>query len=372
MKKSSACATGSAGAPTGSRSPTGNWTRAAFRNFRWSTTPTRLYPRITNVKYPKVGEKNAACRVGVVSAGGGETRWIDVPGDPRDNYIAYLEWAGNSHELVLQQFNRRQDTVRVILISVPAPRRLDPRSSISRDYLVTLILEDHDDAWIDLQEELHWIHDDREFLWLSERDGWRHIYRVSRDGKSREGNALRRVTTRRFRRDRNRRRRPGSRLGVLHGLSQERDPALSLPHQARRAAASSGSRPRGSPARTTTSFRPTRNGRFTGHSAFDVVPTTALIRLPKHENVRVLAESKELREKLDKLEQRALGVLSRRYRQWHRTRRLVPVAAEVRFDREIPAAGARLRRARGPDGRSTAGEDQTISGTGCWLRMVTS
>ena len=60
-----------------------------------------LYPRITNVKYPKVGEKNAACRVGVVySIGSGETRWINVPGDPRDNYIAYLEWAGNSHELV--------------------------------------------------------------------------------------------------------------------------------------------------------------------------------------------------------------------------------------------------------------------------------
>ena len=52
-----------------------------------------LYPRITNVKYPKVGEKNAACRVGVVSASGGETHWINVPGDPRDNYIAYLEWA---------------------------------------------------------------------------------------------------------------------------------------------------------------------------------------------------------------------------------------------------------------------------------------
>ena len=47
---------------------------------------------------------------------------------------------------------------------------------------VVTILTDHDDAWIDQQEEIHWIHDNREFLWLSERDGWRHIYRVGASG----------------------------------------------------------------------------------------------------------------------------------------------------------------------------------------------
>ena len=73
----------------------------------------QLYPRINPVKYPKVGEKNAACRVGVslkprVDKRGGP----QVPGDPRDNYIAFMEWAGNSHEIILQQLNRHQNTVR--------------------------------------------------------------------------------------------------------------------------------------------------------------------------------------------------------------------------------------------------------------------
>ncbi len=44
------------------------------------------------------------------------------------------------------------------------------------------ILTDHDDAWIDQQEAIHWIHGHSEFLWLSERDGWRHIYKVPRAG----------------------------------------------------------------------------------------------------------------------------------------------------------------------------------------------
>ena len=65
--------------------------------------------------------------------------------------------------------------------------------------------EEHDAAWIDLQDELHWIHDDQEFLWLSERDGWQHIYRVDRTGKQTHSDH-----SRRFRRDRARRRGPES------------------------------------------------------------------------------------------------------------------------------------------------------------------
>ena len=51
-----------------------------------------LYPKLTTFAYPKVGQQNSACRVGVVPATGGETRWLDVPGDPRDHYIARLAW----------------------------------------------------------------------------------------------------------------------------------------------------------------------------------------------------------------------------------------------------------------------------------------
>ena len=107
--------------------------------------------------------------VGVVSAAGGDTRWMKVAGDPRNQYIAFMEWAGDSEKIVLQQFNRHQNTVNVLLAD-------------ARTGQVATILTDHDDAWIDQQEAIHWIHDNQDFLWLSERDGWRHIYKASRAG----------------------------------------------------------------------------------------------------------------------------------------------------------------------------------------------
>src|SRR5262249_14340265 len=108
-------------------SPEGNWiaywqldTRGV-PDFPLVNNTDSLYPRITSIKYPKVGEKNAACRIGVTSAAGGQTHWIPVPGDRRDNYIAFMEWARNSRELLIQQMNRLQNTVRVMIASAVGP-----------------------------------------------------------------------------------------------------------------------------------------------------------------------------------------------------------------------------------------------------------
>ena len=50
-------------------------------------TTDDLYPKLTTIRYPKVGQVNPSARVGVVPSTGGETRWMDVPGDRRDNYL---------------------------------------------------------------------------------------------------------------------------------------------------------------------------------------------------------------------------------------------------------------------------------------------
>ena len=52
-----------------------------------------LYPKLTYYKYPKVGESNSACRVGIIAASGGTTRWLDTKADPRNHYIPEMEWA---------------------------------------------------------------------------------------------------------------------------------------------------------------------------------------------------------------------------------------------------------------------------------------
>lgn len=68
---------------------------SATKEFSMINNTDGLYPRVITFKYPKVGEANSSCRVGVVSASGGEVKWLHVPGDPSNNYIARMEWTTN-------------------------------------------------------------------------------------------------------------------------------------------------------------------------------------------------------------------------------------------------------------------------------------
>ncbi len=128
-----------------------------------------LYPKITPIQYPKAGTTNSAVRAGVVSAEGGPTTWLQIPDDPRENYLPRMEWAG-PNELILQRMNRLQNTDRVMLA--------DAATGATRT-----VLTERDTAWVDVVDEIQWLAKGTEFLWTSERDGWRHVYRVSRDGK---------------------------------------------------------------------------------------------------------------------------------------------------------------------------------------------
>ena len=141
---------------------------SGMKDFLILNTTDSLYPSVTSIRYPKVGQVNPACRVGVVPSRGGETRWMSVPGDPRDHYIARMDWAGSS-ELVLQHLNRLQNTDDVMLA--------DARSGKVRTVLI-----ERDAAWVDVVDDLHWLGDGRRFTWISERDGWRHLYLVPREG----------------------------------------------------------------------------------------------------------------------------------------------------------------------------------------------
>lgn len=136
-------------------------------------TTDSLYPELTRFPYPKVGSKNSTVRVGVVGARGGRTKWFDVGKDLREQYIPLLEWTDAKDELILYRINRLQNALDVFL--------LNARANTSR-----VIYRDEDKAWIDINVitgmPLRWVAGGRSFLYLSERDGWRHIYSVPRDG----------------------------------------------------------------------------------------------------------------------------------------------------------------------------------------------
>lgn len=129
-----------------------------------------LYPVLNYFPYPKAGTTNAAVRAGVVDADGGETVWVKTPGDLRQNYIVMVEWMDNSSDVILQYMNRLQNTDQIMTA--------DTKTGDAKT-----ILTEKDDAWIELNvPRLRWIDKGKRFLWVSERDGWQHVYSVSRDG----------------------------------------------------------------------------------------------------------------------------------------------------------------------------------------------
>src|SRR5262249_59541252 len=71
----------------------------------------------------------------------------------------------------LQHFNRLQNTLQV----------LDANAQTGD---VKPVLVEKDDTWVDLElPSMRWLDGERRFLWISERDGWRHAYTVSKDGR---------------------------------------------------------------------------------------------------------------------------------------------------------------------------------------------
>ncbi len=142
---------------------------AGVRDFDLIDDTDSLYSFVKPVQYPKAGQVNSASRVGIVSAAGGPTTWLDVPGDPRNNYIARMDWAGNSSAVVFEHLNRLQDT-------------LDLMIGDAHTGSVKTIDTEHDSAWVDVIDDLRWLRGGARFLWVSERDGWRHAYSIARDG----------------------------------------------------------------------------------------------------------------------------------------------------------------------------------------------
>jgi dipeptidyl-peptidase-4 len=160
--------------PDGQRIAYWQFDATGVRDFLLINNTDSLYSFVTPIQYPKAGTTNSAVRIGVVSSGGGATTWLPIPGDPRNNYLARLDWTPDSKEVIVQQLNRRQTVNTLWFCDVTAGRTDN-------------LLVERDSAWLDVWTPatgsgITWIDGGKKFVWLSERDGWQHAYVASRDG----------------------------------------------------------------------------------------------------------------------------------------------------------------------------------------------
>jgi dipeptidyl-peptidase-4 len=121
-----------------------NFDSSGVDEFALINNTDTLYPEITLIPYPKAGTTNSAARIGVVGATGGEIRWMDVPGDSRNTYIARMDWCDDSETLILQHLNRLQNTNDVLLADAAT-------GEVRRAH------QDRSDTWVDVMDDLEWL-----------------------------------------------------------------------------------------------------------------------------------------------------------------------------------------------------------------------
>jgi dipeptidyl-peptidase 4 len=140
-----------------------------------STDYEGQYPEYTDIPYPKVGEKNPIVRIGVVDVETGENRWMEI--DLGEDLIPRIYWTSNDGELAVVKMNRQQNELELYFYDVESGSG-------------TLIMEEQaEKGWIDvfdffagIDDHFFFPEDREEFLWISDRSGFKHLYRYGYDG----------------------------------------------------------------------------------------------------------------------------------------------------------------------------------------------
>jgi dipeptidyl-peptidase-4 len=125
--------------------------------------------RLEPERYPKAGNPNADVRVGVVGAIGGETRWMDL-GETRESLIARVDWLPGGQGLAVQRLNRIQNRLDLMIA--------DPSTGAA-----SLLLREQEPYWINVTDNYRFLKDGKPVLWSSEREGFRHLYLYTMEGK---------------------------------------------------------------------------------------------------------------------------------------------------------------------------------------------
>lgn len=154
--------------PDGSKLAYWRFDQSPIRTY-WLVDAMPLYPELNGIRYPKAGEANSTVRVGAVKLASGETTWFDI-GSEQDIYIARMEWAASSDEVVIQRLNRHQSQLDLLLGDANTGQ-------------TSLLFSERDEAWLNANNDLHWIDDGQGFTWTSDRDGFSHVYLYDRSGR---------------------------------------------------------------------------------------------------------------------------------------------------------------------------------------------
>ena len=127
----------------------------------------KLYPKLTKIRYPKAGQSNPIMTLFISDIRRGKPKKINV-GITLDKYFPWMEWSSNN-SLILMKMNRLQKNWNFLNINVKTGKYISGLS------------ESDPKGWVQMHRNYFFLKNDN-ILWMSERDGWHHIYIHKKDG----------------------------------------------------------------------------------------------------------------------------------------------------------------------------------------------
>ncbi|APY10218.1 S9 family peptidase [Seonamhaeicola sp. S2-3] len=151
--------------------------KIAFIKFDESNVPefsmdvygTGLYQKQHVFKYPKAGEENSKVSIFTYNLNTNKTKQVKVNNTFKDFYIPKLKWTHKADELCAIYLNRHQNEAHIWSINTSTNNS-------------KIILVEKDEAYIEQGYSIHFLKDNS-FIWLSEKDGYNHIYYYDKDGQ---------------------------------------------------------------------------------------------------------------------------------------------------------------------------------------------
>jgi dipeptidyl-peptidase-4 len=129
------------------------------------------HPRVDTMRYPKAGDPNPLVTLGVASVSGNGIRWVDTS-KYMDFLLVNAGWTPDSRFVAYQVQDRKQTW-------------LDFNVADATTGMTTVLFRESGNSWVERWDTSSadpiWLKDGS-FLWLSERSGFRHLYRYTRSG----------------------------------------------------------------------------------------------------------------------------------------------------------------------------------------------
>ena len=126
--------------------------------------------KLTEQRYPYAGKANVEIALGVVNLQDKSINWIDL-GKQKDMYLPRVDWLPDSKHVSFQWQSRDQQALDLRIAALSQPEQANT------------VIEERSKAWVNLNNDLHFLKQQSAFIWGSERDGFNHLYLFDLQGK---------------------------------------------------------------------------------------------------------------------------------------------------------------------------------------------